>query len=224
MNFLEACKTVRQECGVQGDSTPAAVTNQLGMLKRIVEWVQAADNEINTKWSDWDFLWSEFSANTIIGDSSLLKPADFGMWDKEAFSINKGSEDGYELPHVVYKEYRINVGLKTNQKPISITVLPNGNLATNQPSDAVYPISGIYWRTPIVLAADTDIPAYPVRFHRALVARAKMFFFEDQEAWDNFQTAKDEYTFRLDELEADQAPGQQFRKQSEPEQLVVRPM
>ena len=146
------------------------------------------------------------------------------MWDKEAFSINKGFDDGYKLPEVDYKTYRIDVGLKENQIPISITVLPNGNLAVNQPADAIYPISGVYWKTPVVLAADGDIPAYPVRFHRALVARAKMFFFEDQEAWDNYSTAEKEFIDRLDDLESDQAPGQQFRKQSEPEQLVVRPM
>jgi hypothetical protein len=61
MTYLEICKLVRQECGVQGEGTPAAVTSQRGMLKRIVEWVRDADTIIQDKHTDWDFLWKEFS-------------------------------------------------------------------------------------------------------------------------------------------------------------------
>jgi hypothetical protein len=215
MTFLELCKKVRQECGVQGAGTPAAVTSQVGMSKRIVEWVQDADTIIQDKHTDWDFLWKEFSEDTILNSDSVSKPDDFGQWDRTTFAVNRGTATGRGLNLVEYKDWRVNNSLKTISEPFSVTILPSNDLALGAPANGVYSIYGVYWKAPVLLTTDAQEPPYPARFQRAIVARAKMFFFEDQEAWENYQAAEKEYLLKLSELETFAAPGQHFRGQAE---------
>lgn len=221
MTYLEICQTVRQECGVQGQG-PSAVTSQTGLLKRIVDWVAEADMLIQSKWSDWDFLWAEFSDNTTAGSDELTKPTDLGMWDRESFSVARGTANGRELPTLDYKEWRKLQNLKINAEPYSITILPNGNLKTFQPADAIYNIQGNYWVAPTRLAADADVPVYPARFHRILVERAKMMFYSDQEAWENYRESEMEFARWMNELEGYALPSQQWRSQSQPDQMAVK--
>ena len=222
MTFLEICKLVRQECGIPGDNVPSAVSNQRGMLKRVVEWVQAADMEIQDKNADWDFLWSEFSEDTILDQDGLAAPDDFGMWSKEFFAINRGTIDGRPLNFIEYKDWQLPNYLKVSDEPYSVTILPNSNLALSAPADGVYPVYGVYWRAPVYMALAADVPPYPSRYHRIVVERAKMYFYEDQEAWDNFKTATMAYDAWMVKLEGFAAPGQQFRSQAQPPPMAAR--
>ena len=222
MNYLQLCKAVRQECGIQG-SGPAAVTNQTGLLKRVVEWVQDADNIIQTLYPDWNFLWSEFTEDTVEGSADVTKPDDFGQWDVESFGVDRGTDSGRSLEVSDYKDWRKNFSAKTNQPPSRITILPDQNLRLYAPADGIYEIYANYWKTPILLTEDTDLPPYPARFHRAIVARAKMLWFEDQEAWDNYKLAEVEFNQWMVELTGFALPGQQESNKGQPAPMTVRP-
>ena len=223
MTFLQLCQIVRQECGVQGQG-PSSVVGQTGLLKRIVDWVAAADILIQSKHSDWDFLWTEYTQDTVIGSDTLVKPNDFGMWDRESFAAGRGTVDGRPLTLVDYKDWRQNNYLKANQLPTAITIAPNSNLRLTQPADCTCEIYACYWKAPTLMTTNAEVPPYPERFQRATIARAKMWFFEDQEAWDNFKLAKDEFEEWMIKLEGFALPGQQPRSQAQPAQMVVRPL
>ncbi len=223
MTFLEICKLTRQECGLQGEG-PASVTDRRGMEKRIVDWVAEADMLVQTLSSDWDFLWTEFTLDTIAGSDEILKPNNLGMWDRESFAVNRGSVDGRPIAFIPYDQWRLQVNLKENQAPTSLTIMPNGNLRLTAPADGVYPIYANHWASPTRMSENTSTPAYPSRFHRIVIARAKMFFFEDQEAWNNYQSAEKEYGAILEDLTSYASPGQQPLAQAQPDELVVRPV
>lgn len=220
MTFLQLCQATRQESGIQGQG-PSAVTSQTGMLERVVGWVRDADRLVQTIHADWDFLHNSFSDNTTEGSDALTKPSDFGQWDVESFALSRGTAEGRELRNVDYKEWRKNHNLKENQEPNSVTIAPDNNLLLGQPADGIYTISGDYWREVVDLAVDGDIPPYPARFHRVVIARAKMFFFEDQEAWENYRAAKIEYDNWLNDLEAFALPGQRERSKAQAADMTV---
>lgn len=222
MTFLELCQAVRRECGIQGTG-PAAVTSQTGLLSRVVNWVIDADNLIQSMNPDWNFLWAEFTGNTTLASSYLTKPADFGMWDREAFAIARGTADGRPLSFVDFQDWRRSHGLKVNAEPSSITILPDNNLAFPAPANGTHEIYGNYWKVPVKLAANTDVSPIPLRFHRIIVARAKMWYFEDIESDTQFTQAENEFDYWLKLLEGFSLPNRQEATQSSPDDMVVRP-
>ena len=222
MNFLELAQAVRRECGIQG-SGPSAVTSQSGLMARVVKWVSDADLYIQTLHPDWEFLWKEFTASTTAGSSEITKPDDFGTWDIEAFGINRGTTNGRSLTVTSYQEWRSNYNLKTNTEPYSLCILPNNNLELSMPADASDTLYGCYWKTPTVLSGNTAEPLYPSRFHRAIVAKAKMWFFEDIESNDQWQQAEKEFNEWLIKLESFALPNQVQGSLSSPQQMVVIP-
>ncbi len=223
MNFLELSKITREECGLQGEG-PASVLERRGMEQRIVNWVAKADHLVQTANTDWDFLWTEFTLDTITDSDIILKPNNLGMWDTESFTVSKGTADGRPLTYMPYSQWRTLVNLQTSQAPSSITIMPSGDLRLLSPADGVYPIYATHWASPTLMSENTSTPPYPERFHRIVIARAKMFFFEDQEAWNNYQSAEKEYDKLFEELEGYASPGQQSLSQAQPDSLVVRPV
>ena len=221
MTFLELSAKTRQECGIQGQG-PVAVTNQTGILKRVVEWVADADVLIQSMYSDWDFLWAEYTQNTIINSADLTKPDNFGMWDRESFAYKRGTSSGKSLNRIDFKEWRLNNSIKVSQEPSTITIVPSGDLKLGFPANVVAEVYANYWKNVVKMTINTNVPPYPDRFHRIIIARAKMWFFEDQEGWENFAAAEKEYLYWVNELEGFALPGQQDRSQAQPELTAAR--
>lgn len=223
MNNLQLCQHTRQECGVQGQG-PSTVIGQQGLLKKIVEWVRDGDLFVQSIHADWDYLWSEFTADTVESDDEITKPSDLGMWDRESFAVDRGTADGRSLGVDDFKKWRRNNNIKTNQPPYRLTILPNNNLRLSQPADDIYEIYASYWKAPVIMSANTDEPLYPERFQRIIIAKAKMWFFAYQESFTQYQDAEKEYNEWLEKLEYFAAPGQFRRAQSENVLMQVVPM
>lgn len=224
MNYLQLCQLVRQECGIQGQG-PSSVLNQTGLLKKVVEWVRDADLYVQTLHADWDFLWKEFTDDSAISSDEITKPSDLGMWDRESFGLDRGTADGRSLSIIDFKEWRKNFNEKTNQPPYQVTIIPNNNLRFMQPSDGIYEVYANYWQKSVLLAANEQEPLISERFQRIIVAKAKMYFFEDRESFTQMQTAEKEFTQWLTQLEGYALPGQQPASQGQPDlgYMMVRP-
>ena len=76
MNFLELVKRVHLEAGLAGDGA-SSVLNQVGMDGNVVNWVQAAYQDILLM-RDWDFMWKRASL-TIPSGTSNIKFSDYGI-------------------------------------------------------------------------------------------------------------------------------------------------
>lgn len=212
MNYLQLCKFTRQECGVQGQG-PSTVVGRTGLLKKIVEWVRDADLFVQSLYADWGYLWKEFTDDTTLGNDGITKPSNFGMWDRESFGVARGTTSGKKLRLIDFKEWRENFNVKSNNPPTAITILPNNNLKLSHPADGTYEIYANYWRQPVEMTANDDEPLYSSNFHRIIIAKAKMWFYEDQESFNQYQTAGKEFTDWLNKLEMFAAPGQHQRAQ-----------
>ena len=223
MTFLEICQRVRQDCSIQGTG-PASVTDQSGLHKQIVDWVATSDREIQLTHPDWTFLWKTFTEDTISGVSSITRPADLSLWDRESFTVDKGTTTGKPLDYIPYEESRKTVSLLENTAPIKVTILPNQNLSLIYPADDAYSFSADYWKNPVCLETNTQVSDIPEDFHRVIVERARMFFYEDIESFDQYKLAEYRYKDLLTQLEARYLPTSLDHGQYSPEQIVVRPV
>lgn len=225
--FLQFCQTTRRECGISGaGSTPAAVTGQVGILDKVVNWVIAADQETQSRWFDWDFLHVSTWAHSTIADTpTVAAPSDLGVWDKDSFYLDYTTNDSKFLPVIDYKVWRrdLRQGVKTSQKPDNVIILPDNSLRLEAPPDDVYSLTGDYWKRPYKMAANGDYSPIPEEYERIIVARAKIFYAEDQGAPEVLGSAQIEFDDLLDKLESKYLPSQKSRRQSDPGMMVVRP-
>jgi len=223
MTFLDLCKATRRECGIQGEGLPVSVVTQTGLIGRIVEWVRDADMHVQSAHPDWNFLWRIFTADTTEGSADITKPDDYGMWDRTAFAVDRGTVNGRGLTLFEHEDWRKNNSIKQNSSPTSICILPNGNLKFMNPVNGTYEVYGEYWRSPLYLTDNAQVPLYPERFHRIIIAKAKMWFFEDIESTTQYQQAELEFKEVMSRLESFALPVQQPGNQSSPELMTVKP-
>ena len=218
MNYLELCQKVRRECGVQGNG-PTTVTNQTGILQKIVDWVADADEEIQSRWFDWNFLWASVSGNTTVGLATYTKPSDLASWDPQSFYLDYTLATYSKLSQLNYQLWRDNYrnGVKTNARPSYFVIKPNGDIILEAPPDDVYSLTSNGWKIATRMSANTSTTSIPARFQRVIIARAKMFFAEDQNAPEIMESSIREYNELMDKLEAAELPNQHNRRLSQAE-------
>lgn len=207
-------------------SGPAAVTSQTGVLEKIVNWVAESDKETQGRWFDWDFLHvSTWTHSTAIGTAAVSAPADLGVWDRESFYLDATTDNHKRLTVLDYKTWRAELrqGVKTNEQPDSVVILPDQSLKLEAPPDAVYVLSADYWKRPAKMEVNTDTSPIPEEYERIIVARAKIFYGEHYSVAEVLASGQVEYDDLLDKLEAKYLPNQMARRQSDPGMMVVIP-
>jgi hypothetical protein len=210
--YLALCQKFRQEVGVSGTG-PAAVTSQTGMYAKIVEWIADADEDICSQYLDWGFLWTQWETSTIIGTKDYSAPSDFGMWDEESFYLDSTSSTYRQLKIMDYWYWRENHrnGTKTNDKPSFVVIRPDKAIIIESPPDAVYTLTADYYKTETRMTVNTDTSPIPSKFDRIIIARAKIYYAEHEDAPEVMNGAVNEYRDLMNRLESLYLPGQQAR-------------
>jgi hypothetical protein len=223
MTFLEMYKVVAQET-IQ-PTVPTTVIGQTGMNKKLVDWIIASHEKICSLWTDWNFLVTEHSVNTVADTATITKPADLGVWDKDSFYLDRTTATYKKLKFMDYGRWRTSFrnGVKVSAKPTFFTIEPDKDIILEAPPDDVYALTADYWQIHDALALDADTSLIPAHFQRVIIARAKMYFFADQEIGSLYQESEIEYNEVLKLLEADQLPGRQSDATGSNDDLVVVP-
>ncbi len=192
MTFLEICQRAARECGVSG-SGPTTVTGQTGELGRIVNWCATANQDIESAHPDWGFLRLPVSFVTVSGQAEYplgtgagtvgIAADSFGMWDREYFRnyvTTQGVISEFPMLYWPYEPWRDTYQYGANRfvatRPQIITIEPDQSLGLGPYPNALYTVTGFYFRAPLVLSVDADIPALPVQFHMMVVYKAMMFY------------------------------------------------
>jgi hypothetical protein len=220
VTFLELCKTVRQELGISGNG-PASVSSTIYQEKALIDWVKAADLLVQRLHPDWDFLWSSWTQETTAGTQDYDAPADLGMWDRESFALERGTSNGQRLSEKDFRADRNYVTERENATPVNFIVLPSQNVRLYPPPDDAYTLSADYWKAPVAMSENTDESVIPEQYRRIIVARAKMFYAEEAETFNLYQTYGAEFNDLLNDLEAHFWPGQKFRATAMPPKMRV---
>lgn len=215
MNFLQLCQRARQEMAIPG-AGPTSVDDQVGELKSVVDWVASAWDDIQEQRTVWFWQRGEFSFNTVAS-TGVYTPGDAGVsdlrwWDSRRAKIYltaSGVADESKIGFIPYGDWydTYNVGAQVNNRPRALGVRPEDNALLVAPvPDAVYSISGVYWKAQTHLTAGTDTPAMPADFHLAIVWLAvKLYAAKEENAW-LYAHADDQLSTWMARLERHQLP------------------
>jgi hypothetical protein len=223
-----------RDVGIPGTGPSSVTSTSLSEEENaVVRYIANADQDVQSRWFDWDFLWSEASITAISGTSTLTSsnsgfPSALGNWKLDSLVWDKTSDSYQILEYMEWNSYRemYKYGTVDSDVPEVYSIKPNNDLDLYPTPDSATVISAEYWATPTVLAADADISAIPPRFHKIIIARAKMYYAENEDAPEIMAGAVAEFEDLLDKLEADQLPSQKNRRFSSAQNMfnfVVRP-
>lgn len=219
MTFLQLVQQLRQECGVPGTG-PATCQGQTGEMRRLVDWVAQSYQELQERHEDWSWLLADFTFQTTA-QKQTYTPAeagvtDLGVWDRASFraytTANNFADEQLIIPveyPVFRNQYQYGNMRFTYARPMSFAVEPGTkNLLLGPIPDATgWTVLGKYYRAPMVLVNDTDIPAMPPRFHMIIVYSAMIKYGYFEAAGEVLTRGQAEYNRMLAALEIDQIQG-----------------
>ena len=246
--YLVLCQDMARDVGIPGTGPSTTTTTNLSEEETsVVRYINQADQDIQSRWFDWDFIWTAASIACINGTSTLTSSntgfpgsaaayPPLGNWKLDSVVWDKTSDDYQILEYMVWNEYReiYKYGTVASDVPEVYSVKPNGDLDIYPTPNATTSVAAEYWRTPIILSdiispattADANVSSIPPRFHKIIIARAKMYYAENEDAPEIMAGALAEFEDLLDKLEADQLPSQKNRRFSSAQNMsnfVVRP-
>mgnify|MGYP003148056953 CR=1 FL=1 len=232
--YLVLCQDMARDVGIPGTGPSSVTSTSLSEEENsVVRYIRDADQDIQSRWFDWGFLWSEADITAISGTSTLTSsnsgfPTDLGNWKLDSIVWDKTSDSYQILEYEEWNAYRENYkyGTIDSDIPEIFSIKPDNNLDLYPTPNAATVVSAEYWATPTVLAADADISAIPPRFHKIIIARAKLYYAENEDAPEIMVGSLSEFEDLLDKLEADQLPRQKNRRFSSAQDMfnfVVRP-
>lgn len=213
MNFLQLAKRVRQECGISGDGPPST-SGQAGIYAKIVDWVNAAHEEVQQHHLDWNFDWARVTLDLADGVESYSPASTWGL-DFKALSKDglytyrtvDGERAKFWLQEIAWEEYRQLRQVGVAGLPSYVALSPDKRLHFFPTPNAGLKFVMEYFREPQVLAANTDEPRMPARYHMAIVWRAVMMWCAHDENPALFQVANANYRELLRKLQVTELPG-----------------
>lgn len=190
MTFLELCQRTAREGGVEG--TVSSVTSQVGMNRKIIDWVTDAWTDLQTM-RPWLFMCGEFNGSLVVGQQSYVIAAavadgGFNVGNFKEFASDRlyatDVNGKYEIPLAEYGVFRTRtLGQDVyDQRPCFATIGPGYTLTLNARPDVVATVKADYWKKATVLAADDDVPAMNSDWHMAIVYKALRSYAEHEES------------------------------------------
>jgi hypothetical protein len=214
--FLQLAAALRQE--VAGNGTgPSAVTGQTGELKRIVDWISAADEDVQQEHDEWKFMVGSFTLNTVADDNSyaaadcvtpITNLRDWRMRSFKIYLLSAGTSNETALQWISYQDWyeRYNTGPQTSQRPVHFAVGNDMSIKLGPTPNAVYRISGEYQKSVTTLAANGDTPAYPSEYHMLPVYGGMMKYGRYTGASEVYQDGERQYNKLMRRMERTQLP------------------
>lgn len=228
---MQLCDDLRREVGA-GNTAITTITGLTGAYAQIAEWIADADLQIQHRWADWNFLWTEFSAFTLTSGTreyslSDLSITDMGSWDRDSFIINPTADDFNKLKELDYYEWRNSQKLgsgpqSAQDRPTRFVIKPDNAVVFYPTPNAAttYTFIADYWKTATRLSGDAATSNIPEKFERIILVRAKFMYWEFEEMQPP-QQAIDEYAELTLQLESAELPDHHWSRQTRYDQDFV---
>lgn len=226
MTRLELVQRLAAECGIEA---PDATTSQTGEDLRLVNWIDQAWSEVQSKRSDWRWMRSSnilgegISFTTVAGQVEYPLGTGAGTVGVEADNFTawvKGSFRNYTTASGVTNEifmddvhfdawrngYMYGAMRNVQTRPVAVAIGPNNQLCLGPPPTAAYTVTGDYFMAPTAMAADGDTPTgLPQQFHMVIVYLAMTYYARYESAPEVLDAGQSGYANLMRRLEAVQA-------------------
>ena len=214
MNFLQLCQRLRQEAAISGTG-PTTTVAQTGEYKKIVDWILSAYEDIQNLHSEWDFLRTDLTFQTISGTNNYTKAAisadEYGEWVDESFRsyLTSGGSTGEQfMAWLDWTDFRDSYVFGSNRDQVGIprylTRKPDTSLVIFPTPDGEYTINGEYFKRAQTMTANADEPLIPSKYHMIIVWRALMYYGGQSNAPELYAIGTNEYKRLLHKLESSQ--------------------
>lgn len=217
---LVLCQNVASATGMFSGTVPAAFTSQTGDLLKVVNAVVNAYTDIQNARPGWRWLETEFTAPTIA-DTARYTSTSWSLtrwaeWLRDSprrqlyslYLTATGVSDEGTLTEIDWDSYVATYvrGTQTSNRPSVYAISPAGEFCLGPKPDAIYTVRGSYRKGPQILAAGSEEPEMPSRFHRLIEMKAALDLHQQEEGYAQAQTTKTDYARMMRELERDQLP------------------
>lgn len=178
MTRLELVQRLAQEAGIEA---PTATTSQTGESLRLVNWIDQAWSEVQSKRQDWrwmrasNILGSGVSFTTTSGTSYYtlgtgpgtvgVAADNFTAWVKDSFrnyTTTVGFTNEIFMDPIHFDEWRNSYmyGAMRNvrTRPVAVAIGPNNEVCVGPPPTSDYTITGDYYMAPSAMASDSATP------------------------------------------------------------------
>jgi len=220
--YLTLCQNMARDIGIPGSGPSSVSSTSLSEEENsVVRYVKEADLDIQRRWFDWNFLWKEVTMTSSSGTSTLTSPSDLASWNIDKIIWDLTSDDNQQLEYMEWGEYfdMYKIGTVDSSVPEVFSVKPDNVLDLYPTPNSNTSVYGQYWKVPTELSTDAQVSEIPPRFHKIIVARAKMYYAENEDAPEILAGSLVEFEDLLDKLEADQLPSQKNRRFSKAQDL-----
>jgi hypothetical protein len=161
----------------------------------MVGWIVEAWRIIQLMRSDWRWMRKEFDHATVINQARYT-PSDLGIttfshWPFDSlisrnFSLYDPAQRAEERPIRMLDfnswKARYDRGVHDAQIPSELSIDYDNRVCLGPTPDKAYVLRGEYYRTPQILAADSDVPIMPAQHHGMIVWRAMMLLGDHDES------------------------------------------
>lgn len=156
-DFLSMCQNVAQDAGLSGSITN--VTAVTGDAARVVRYVRESCLAIETRWGDWKFNYKSGYMLALGGGlNTYAAPDDLLRWNKDRMYI-----DGRKIAKARVYEYHEWHGFQMDGEgdPSTVIIMPDNALMFFPTPRIAATFAADYYKSPAVLAANTDLPNVP---------------------------------------------------------------
>lgn len=208
--YLQLCKDLRREAGLSGTG-PAAVTSQVGMDDKIVNWVKNAWTDIQGFHPNWRFHWKDDGVINCVVNQRDYDPValgfDFRIIERESVKSYKDTNATERwVDYVEYDDFRriYMYGANKYGQPIAYTITPDNKIRFYPTPNDTFTVTFEYYRNPQELASNTDVPLMPSQYHIMIVYHALIHYAAHDEAQVVYQDALLHYNRLKTRLEMEQ--------------------
>ena len=181
MNYLQLCNAVLREIN---EVEITNVTSTRGIQTSVADFINKAQRDIINSEVEWPFTVVSQSFTTTAGTAEYSRESGTKTVDFDSFTVQESASTAEKkLKYISFNEYleRLNEAdtnpdTSSRALPQYVYDTPDNKIGLSPVPDAsTYTVRYYYYQTTSDMAANTDIPTIPERFHDVIINRARYY-------------------------------------------------
>ena len=181
MNYLQLCNAVLREIN---EVEITNVTSTRGIQTSVADFVNKAQRDIINSEVEWPFTVVSQSFTTTAGTAEYARESDAKTVDFDSFTVQESASNAEKtLKYISFEEYLetrneadTNPDTGSRALPDYVYETPDTKIGLSPvPDESTYTVRYYYYQTNTDMAANTDTPTIPERFHDVIVNRARYY-------------------------------------------------